>query len=70
MSLVSRDIQLFGAVIISDQARPVVPQQRKTCNTVRTEKAKQIETARFIYINSENGKYSIKTLVRKKLRAE
>ena len=32
------------AVIISDQAYTVVPQQHKTCNSVRTENAKQIET--------------------------
>jgi hypothetical protein len=38
-------IKLFGAVIISDQARPVVPQLQKTCNSVRSESAKQIETA-------------------------
>jgi hypothetical protein len=70
MSLVSRDIQLFGAVIISDQACPVVPQQQKTCNSVRRESAKQIETARFMDINYENGNCSMKTLFRKKLRAD
>jgi len=70
VSLVSRDIQLFGAVIISDQACPVVAQQQKTCNSVRTENAKQNETARFIDISSENGKCSIKTLFGKKLRAD
>jgi hypothetical protein len=48
------------AVIISDQACPVVHQQQKTCNSVRTDNAKQIERARFIDINSENGKSSIK----------
>jgi len=66
----SSDVKLFGDVIISDQAYPVVLQQQKTCNSVRTENAKQTETTRFTDINSENGKSSIKILFRKKLRAD